>query len=61
MYSNAIIARPAYNKETFFQEASADSIVAKDAKPVLISNQFNFTEGPAVDSYGNVFFYRPAQ
>lgn len=54
--SNAIIARPGYNKETFFREASEDSIVAKDAKPVLISNQFNFTEGPAVDSYGNVFF-----
>lgn len=42
-----------------FQNADMNqnsSIIAKDAKPVLISNQFIFTEGPAADKYGNVFF-----
>jgi len=32
------------------------SIIAKGSLPKLISNQFAFTEGPAVDKYGNVFF-----
>ncbi len=32
------------------------SLIAKDATPQLISNRFKFTEGPAVDKYGNVFF-----
>ncbi len=31
-------------------------IIAEGAKPQLISNQFSFTEGPAVDKKGNVFF-----
>ena len=30
--------------------------IAKDAKPTLISSQFSFTEGPAVDRQGNIFF-----
>jgi gluconolactonase len=30
--------------------------ISKDTSPVLISNQFSFTEGPAVDKQGNVFF-----
>lgn len=32
------------------------TIIARGAEPRLISNQFKFTEGPAVDKYGNVFF-----
>ncbi|MEJ7681825.1 MAG: SMP-30/gluconolactonase/LRE family protein [Segetibacter sp.] len=32
------------------------SVIAKGASPRLISNQFKFTEGPAVDKYGNVYF-----
>ncbi|WP_235853950.1 SMP-30/gluconolactonase/LRE family protein [Mucilaginibacter terrenus] len=38
--------------------ANAQSTVLYDttAKPVMISNQFAFTEGPAVDKKGNVFF-----
>lgn len=32
------------------------SIIAKGAEPRLISNQFKFTEGPATDKYGNVYF-----
>ena len=33
-----------------------DTIVAPGAIPQLISSQFSFTEGPAVDKAGNVFF-----
>jgi gluconolactonase len=32
------------------------SLVADGAKPILISSQFKFTEGPATDKKGNVFF-----
>jgi gluconolactonase len=32
------------------------SLVADGATPQLISKQFSFTEGPAVDSKGNIFF-----
>jgi gluconolactonase len=34
----------------------ARSVVAGQAQPKLISRQFKFTEGPAVDKRGNVFF-----
>ena len=34
----------------------SDTGIAKDSKPTLISGQFNFTEGPAVDRKGNIFF-----
>jgi gluconolactonase len=30
--------------------------ISKDTAPVLVSSQFSFTEGPAVDRQGNVFF-----
>lgn len=33
-----------------------NSIIAGQAKPQLISKQFSFTEGPAADKQGNVFF-----
>ena len=33
-----------------------DSVIAKDAVPVLVSAQFSFTEGASVDRQGNVFF-----
>lgn len=33
-----------------------DSVVAEGATLQLVSNQFSFTEGPAVDKQGNVFF-----
>ncbi len=38
-------------KENHFQMNSIS-----DDTPVLISNQFSFTEGPAVDKTGNIFF-----
>ncbi len=33
-----------------------NGVIAKGASPRLISKQFTFTEGPAVDKYGNVYF-----
>jgi gluconolactonase len=30
--------------------------IAKEARPIRISNQFSFTEGPAADREGNIFF-----
>lgn len=36
--------------------ATENSIVADGATPRLISRQFSFTEGPATDSKGNIFF-----
>ena len=36
--------------------AQVSPIVKDNAKPVLISNEFSFTEGPATDRKGNIFF-----
>ncbi len=33
-----------------------ESVVAKDAKPLLVVSDCKFTEGPAVDDEGNVLF-----
>ena len=33
-----------------------DSLIARGATLQLVSNQFSFTEGPAVDKHGNIFF-----
>lgn len=38
------------------QNADSAGIIAAGAQPVLISDQFTFTEGPAVDKKGNIFF-----
>lgn len=38
------------------QESAPFPLIRKNAKPVLLSSEFKFTEGPAVDAYGNVFF-----
>lgn len=35
---------------------TASAVFEAGAKPVLISKQFSFTEGPATDKKGNVFF-----
>jgi gluconolactonase len=34
----------------------SDAVIAGNAEPQLISSQFSFTEGPAVDKQGNIFF-----
>lgn len=42
-----------------FQTADTNQksgIIAKGTKPILVSSQFTFTEGPAADKYGNVYF-----
>lgn len=44
-----------FNPTPKYQDAET-KIIAENAKPKLISNQFKFTEGPAVDKKGNVFF-----
>ncbi|HRV89640.1 MAG TPA: SMP-30/gluconolactonase/LRE family protein [Prolixibacteraceae bacterium] len=33
-----------------------NTIIARDAQPVLMSGPFSFTEGPAADKAGNVYF-----
>ncbi|HWB25739.1 MAG TPA: SMP-30/gluconolactonase/LRE family protein [Chitinophagaceae bacterium] len=38
------------------QTAEDTAIVANNALPKLVSRQFTFTEGPAVDREGNIFF-----
>lgn len=38
------------------RNTSADGLFLKDSTPRLISKQFSFTEGPAADKHGNVFF-----
>ncbi|HEX8357694.1 MAG TPA: SMP-30/gluconolactonase/LRE family protein, partial [Segetibacter sp.] len=38
------------------QKNDSTTIVVEGAVPQLISDQFSFTEGPAVDKEGNVFF-----
>lgn len=39
-----------------FDTMQKSSVIAKGATPQLISSQFTFTEGPASDKYGNVYF-----
>lgn len=34
----------------------SETAIAKDSKPTLISSQFRFTEGPAADRMGDIFF-----
>jgi gluconolactonase len=38
------------------QDKAGNNLIAKGAKPVLVSSDFKFTEGPASDRDGNVFF-----
>lgn len=38
------------------QQQSGETLIAKDAVLKLVSSQFSFTEGPARDAAGNVFF-----
>jgi gluconolactonase len=42
--------------ESFSQDFDTLNIVKKGAKLTKVSNQFKFTEGPAADRKGNVFF-----
>lgn len=49
------ITGPEVRLEKFTLDTGVN-IVAEGATPKLISSQFSFTEGPAVDKIGNVFF-----
>ena len=42
----------------FFQlyQLKSTPIIADGAKPVVVSDEFKFTEGPAVDEEGNIYF-----
>lgn len=42
--------------DTLDEPSGKSSIIENNSKPVLLSKQFSFTEGPAVDRFGNVFF-----
>lgn len=35
---------------------ASENLIAQNSKPVQVSNKFDFTEGPAADSKGNVYF-----
>jgi gluconolactonase len=38
------------------QQADTSKVIAGEARLQLISDQFKFTEGPAIDKQGNIFF-----
>lgn len=40
----------------YAQDNKEHNLIAKGAVPVKLSDQYSFTEGPAVDKKGNVFF-----
>ncbi len=51
------IAGVLFCTSTFAQKKQTESlIIAKGAKPVRLSDSYSFTEGPAVDKAGNVYF-----
>src|SRR6476659_917846 len=50
-----VVSHEGYGQQNF-DSAQKSSIITVGATPHLISDQFKFTEGPAVDKSGNVFF-----
>ena len=67
MASNSFAGNVTYDPQNIFKMQKAyrqslndtgiiKSTIAPGAKPILISDQFSFTEGPATDKEGNVFF-----
>lgn len=52
----AISVVPLFAKSAINETTGRVSDTLIHGKPVLISKQFSFTEGPAVDKYGNVYF-----
>ncbi|GAA3935778.1 SMP-30/gluconolactonase/LRE family protein [Hymenobacter algoricola] len=55
-YRALVLATLAFTACTTASPPSQRSILAGDAAPRLVARQFRFTEGPAVDQAGNVFF-----
>ncbi|MGI4805651.1 MAG: SMP-30/gluconolactonase/LRE family protein [Janthinobacterium lividum] len=60
VFITSAFSAPLNNKNTFLALDTSvqkkSEVVADNAKPQLISKQFSFTEGPAVDKKGNIFF-----
>lgn len=42
--------------QSFTNTPAGDSLIATGEKPLMIANQFSFTEGASVDKKGNIFF-----
>lgn len=59
-YTTALLLFIAFASADFAQTMpdtlTGDGIIVKGATPQLVSSQFSFTEGPAVDKHGNIFF-----
>lgn len=53
LFSALIFSVTAFAQDT---SISKSAVMANGQKPQLISKQFSFTEGPAVDRKGNIFF-----
>ena len=45
-----------YSTEKAAEESDPNSIIAEGAEVTLVSSDFQFTEGPAVDADGNIYF-----
>ncbi len=52
----ACVAGHANVRQSAFSIHGSDSLFRQGEKPRLVSSQFAFTEGPAVDQSGNVYF-----
>jgi gluconolactonase len=53
---NQNIAKVSINRHVADSTYSSTDLFAPGTKPKLISKQFEFTEGPAADNQGNIFF-----
>lgn len=53
-YAQGLAAQSA--TDSTFARSHTSTIIKKGSSPVLIANQFTFTEGPACDKKGNVYF-----
>jgi gluconolactonase len=59
VYRNAILVLLIFSIKNISAQTTAfksNSILAPDAKLILIDSNFSFTEGPATDKQGNIFF-----
>jgi gluconolactonase len=51
-----LLSKTAFNQISIDDSAANNSVVVKGAKLILIDSSFSFTEGPATDKAGNIFF-----
>ena len=58
--ANTVMEKPGISTHQSYSDTNIDGrdsgVVAPGATPVKVGDGFTFTEGPAVDRYGNVFF-----